>query len=100
MKNVKLQDVLIKIDILTLVISLHKTSSRRLNHDEHIRLCDTPSRRLQDIFKTSSGRLGKISLRNLPDVFKMYHQVKLLLSTRPEDIFETFSPRFFDVLGR
>ena len=47
-----------------------KTSSRRLDQGQYIRLDHTSSRRLQDIFKTSSRRLAKTSSRHLQDIFK------------------------------
>ena len=64
---------------------VYMTSSRRLDQDQYIRLGHTSSRRLQDVFKTSSRRLAKTSSRHLQDVlqrclqdvFKTYHQVKL-----------------------
>ena len=52
----------------------------------------TSSRRLQDVLKTSS--------RYLQDVFKTYYQVKVFLVTQFQDIFETYSKRFWDVLLR
>ena len=85
-------------------LRLQKTRSRRLDQDEYSRLTHTTSRRLQDVFKTSSRhlqdmlprslqdvfktssrRLAKASSRHLQvvfqkslqDIFKMYHQVKL-----------------------
>ena len=79
----RLQDVLIKTNIFALVIRLQKTSSRRLGQDQYIRLVHTSSRRLQDVFKTSSRRLAKTSSRHLQDVFK----------TSCKDIFKTFSRR-------
>ena len=56
------------------------------------------SRRFQNVFKSFSKRLAKISSRHLQDVsqkclqkdFKTYQQVKLLLLTRLRDIFNTF----------
>ena len=61
----RLQDVLIKTNIFTLVIHLQKTSSRHL----------------QDVLK-----------RCLQDVFKRYHQVKLFLLARlrrtPKDVLQ------------
>ena len=48
-----------------------KTSSRRFDQDQYIGLSHTSSRRLQEIFKTSSRRLGKTSSRHVQDVFKM-----------------------------
>ena len=59
------EDVLIKTNMVALALRLQKTSSRRLGQDQYIRLGYTSSRRLekrlQDIFKTSSRRLAKIS---------------------------------------
>ena len=85
-----LQDVLIKTNIFTLLILLQKTSSRRLDQDQYIRLghmssrrlAKTSSRHLQDVFKTSSRHLQDVLQRYLQDVFKAYHQVKLFLLTR------------------
>ena len=45
-----------------------KTSSRRLCQDQYIRLGHTYSRRLQDVFKTSSRLLAKMSSRRFQDV--------------------------------
>ena len=74
-----------KTNMFALALLLQKTSSRRLGQDQYIRLGYTSSRRLQDVFKTSSRRLAKTSSRHLQDVlqrylqdvFKAYHQVKL-----------------------
>ena len=107
----RLQDVLIKKNIFVLVIRLQdmlKTFSRRL-----------PSRHLQDVFKTtcqnvfktSSRHLAKMSSRHLQNVFKRfwrrhqdffrtYNKVKLFLLTRSQDVFETYSKRFWGVLQR
>ena len=76
---------------------------RRLDQDQYIRLGHTSSRRLQNVFKTSSRRLQdvlKTSSRHLQDVFKTYYQVKVFLVTRFQDIFETYSKCFWDVLLR
>ena len=70
-----------------------KTSSRRLGQDQYIRLGHTSSRRLQDVFKTSSRRLAKTSSRHLQDVLKMYHQVKLFLLTSLWEVFNMFVRR-------
>ena len=85
-----LQDVLIKTNIFTLLILLQKTSSRRLDQDQYIRLGHMSSRRLQDIFKTSSKRLQDVLQRCLQYLFKTYHRVKLLWLIRFQDVFETF----------
>ena len=81
--NIRLQNVLIKTNMFALAVRLQKTSSRRLGQDQYIHLGRTSSRRLQDVFKTSSRRLPKASSRYLQDVFK----------TSCKDIFKTFSRR-------
>ena len=96
----RLQDVLIKTNMFALALRLQKTSSRRLDQDEYVRLNLTSS---EDVFKTSSRRLGQdqyirlgyTSSRRLQDVFKTYHQVKLFLLTRLWEAFNTFLRRFF-----
>ena len=93
-----LQDVLIKTNIFTLLILLQKTSSRRLDQDQYVRLghmssrrlAKTSSRHLQDVFKTSSRRLQDVLQRCLQYLFKTYHRVKLLWLIRFQDVFETF----------
>ena len=55
------------------------------------------AKRRKNVFKTSSRRLANMSSRN---VFKTYHQVKLFLITRPPEIFEAYSTRFWDVLPK
>ena len=87
--------------------------SRRLDQNEYNCLSHTSSRRLQDVFKTSSRGLVKMPARILQDIFKesrthfekvlktflrqlqdvlddfkMYHQVKLFLQTRLQDVFK------------
>ena len=122
------EEVLIKTNIFVLLMHLHKTSSRRFDQDQYIRLGYTSWRHLQDAFKmyifenvlkkTSSRRpqgVFKTSCENvlrkapsrhfqdilqicLQDVFKTYYQVKLFLLTQFQDVFETYSKRFWDVL--
>ena len=59
-------------------------------------------RRLEDVLKTSWRRFDETSWKRLQkhfqDVFKTYHQVKLLLLTRLKNIFKTYLPRFLEVL--
>ena len=58
-------------EYIRLTHSLQKTSSRRLHQDQHIRLGHTSSRRPQDIFKTSSRcfeNVFKTSSRRFQDV--------------------------------
>ena len=55
--NIRLdEDVLIKTNMFALALRLQKTSSRRLDQDEYVRLSLTSS---EDVFKTSSRRLGQ-----------------------------------------
>ena len=91
-----------------------KTSSRRLDPDEYVRLTlrhvfktswsrpifspwpyvfKTSSRCFRDVFKTSSRPLQsvfKTSSSCFEDVFKAYHQVNLFYLTRPREIFNMF----------
>ena len=92
---------------------LAKTSSRHL--PDVLKACwrclenffKMSSRCVQEVFKTSSKCIAKISSRHLPDTFKTYHQVKLFLLTRLQDnftslqdVFETYSTRFWDAMRR
>ena len=80
---------------LTSSEDVFKTSSRRFGQDQYIRLGYTSSRRLQDVFKTSSRRLAKTSSRHLQDVFKTFQEVfktsSRHLEKRLQDIFKTSS---------
>ena len=67
---------------LTSSEDVFKTSSRCLGQDQYIRLGYTSSRRLQDVFKTSSRRLAKRSSRHLQGVFKTS-------SRRLQNVFKT-----------
>ena len=91
----RLEDVLIKTNMFALDLRLQKSSSRRLGQDQYIRLGHTSSRRLQDVFKTSSRRLAKRSSRHLQDVFKTSSR---RLEKRLQDIFKTFWRRLQDFL--
>ena len=77
-----------------------QTFSRRLDQDEHIHLSQTSLRRLQDLSKTPSKRLAKMSSGHLEDVFKMSHQVKLSLSTRLQEVIKTFSRQIQNVFEK
>ena len=99
---------------------LRKTSWRRLDQDEYVRLSLRSSEevlvktnisvlaiRLQDVFKTSSRHLQDVLPRHLQDVlqwylqdiFKKYHQIKLFLLTRLWEAFNTFLRGFFSKDG-
>ena len=95
--NICLDDIFIKTNIFALVIHLQKTSLRRLDQDQYIRLSHMSSRRLQDVFKTSSRRLAKTSSRRLQkclqDIFKTSPR-------RFEDVFKTSSKRLAMIPSR
>ena len=101
-----LQDVLIKTNIFALVIRLQDVFIKTNIFVLVIRLQDvfkTSSTRFQDLFKTSSRcfeNVFKTSSRHLQDVFKTYYQVKLFLVTQFQDVIDTYSKRFWDVLLR
>ena len=62
-----------------------KTSSGRLQD-----ILKTSSKCLQDLFKASSRRLQDVLQRYLQDVVKAYHQVNLFYLTGPREVFNTF----------
>ena len=70
-----LQDVLIKTNIFTLLILLQKTSSRRLDQDQYIRLGHMSSRRLQDVLKMSCQELFKTSSRCFEESSRHFQEV-------------------------
>ena len=70
-------------------LHLRKTSSRRLDQDEYIRLSLTSS---EDVLVKTN--IFVLAIR-LQDVFKTYHQVKLFLLTHLWEAFNTFLWRFF-----
>ena len=67
-------------DCIAFVIRLQKTSSRFLDQEKYIHLGHTSSRRLYNVFKTSSKRLQDVLPRRLQNVFK----------TSCKDVFKTF----------
>ena len=80
-------------------LRLQRTFSRRFQ--------DVLKRRFQDIFKTSSivfqkcpQDIFKMFWGRPQDLFKMYHQVKLFLLTRFQDVFQTYWKHFWHVLQR
>ena len=75
---------------LTSSEDVFKTSSRRLGQDQYIRLGHTSSRRLQDVFKTSSRCLEK----HLQDIFKTSsRRLQDIFEAPSKDVFKTFSTR-------
>ena len=87
----RFQGILTKTNIFALFIRLQKTSSRRLDQDQYIRLDHISSRHLQDVFKRSSRRLQDLLQKRLQDIFKTSLR-------RFQDVFKTFSRPFQDVL--
>ena len=91
-----------------------KTSSRRLDQDEYIRLSHTSwedvlvktnifvlAIRLQDVFKTFSRRLPKTSSRHLQDVFKTSSRRLAKTSSRPlQDVFKASSRPLAKIFSR
>ena len=90
-------------------LRLQKTSSRRLDQDEYVRLSLTSS---EDVFKTSSRRLDQdeyvcLSLTSSEDVFKtssrrlgqdQYIRLGHTSSRRLQDVFKTFWRRLQDII--
>ena len=84
---------------------LMKTSWRRLENVFRLHLQKTSfvsafRRRLEDVLPGCLKDVLKTSSRHPQDVFKTYYQVKVFLITQFQDIFETYSKRFWDVLLR
>ena len=107
----RLQDVLMKTNIFLLIISLQKTSSRRLGQDQYIRLVHTSSRRFPDVLKTSPKYVWKISSRRFEDVSsswtvfvnKTLRSIQHVCKTYCKDrCLEKDSPRshFWEVYGK
>ena len=108
------EDVLTKKNIFALLIHLPKTSSKHLQDifktsSRYLQdvlkkslqdIFKTSSRRLEDVFKTSSRHLQDVLQKCLQDVFKTYYQIKLFLLARFQDVFETYSKRFWQILQR
>ena len=75
-----------------------KTSSTCVDQDQYNRLGHTSSRRLQDVFKTSLRRLAKTSSKRLQDIFKTSCKNVFKTPSRLfQDVFKTCSRCFEDV---
>ena len=86
------EDVFIRTNIFALLIPLQKTSSRRLDQYQYIRLGHTFSRRFEDVLKTS--------LKRLQDIFKTsYKKVFKKSSRRFEDVFKASSAQRFSAFA-
>ena len=70
-------------------ITLQDALPRRLAKTSSRHLAKTSSRPLLNVFKTPCKNVFKKSLRHLQDVFKAYHQVKLVLLTHLRHVFNT-----------
>ena len=93
-----LEDVLIKTNIFTLLIRFQKTSSRRLDQDQYIRLGHTFSRNTEGVFITSSRPLQYILPKKYYSVFLTSSRLLPdILPRRLQDVFKTFSRRFQDI---
>ena len=79
----RLQDALTKTNIFALLIRFQETSSRRL--------AKMSSRCLQDVFKTSSRRLGEDQCIRLGHTSS--RRLQNVLQEHLQDIFKTFSRR-------
>ena len=81
------------------IFVLMKTSSRRLGQGQYIRLgYILASRRLQDVFKTSSRRLQDVLPRRLQDVFNTSsRRLANRSSRRLQDVLKTSSKRLQDI---
>ena len=96
--NIRLDEDVLKTSLRRLSSSssedVFKTSSWRLGQDQYIRLGHTSSRRLQDVFKTSCKNVFKTSSRRLQDVFKTSsRRLQDVFKTSCKDIFKMFSRR-------
>ena len=90
----RLQDVLIKTNIFGIVIRLQKMYWSRPIFSSWSYVFKASSRRLQDVFKTSSRSLAKTSLRRLQDVFFF---AEILNGFKPLTIFGKKAPsQIFD----
>ena len=82
---------------LTSSENVFKTFSSRLGQDQYIRFGHTSLRSFQDVFKTSSRRLANTSSRHLQDVFKTSSR---RLDKRLQDIFKTSCKDIFKMFSR
>ena len=90
----RLQDILIKANIFTLLISLQKTSSRRFQDILQTRLQNVSKTSCKNVFKTSSRHLTKTFSRRLQNVFKKPCKNIFKTSSRPlQDVLKTSSGR-------
>ena len=86
---------LIKTNIFALALGLQKTPSRRLQDVLVKTNIFALATCLRDFFKTSSRHLEDVLQRYLQEVFKTYHQVKLVLLTRLGEVFNPFLILYF-----
>ena len=88
----------IRLDEDVFPLRLQKTSPRRLDQDEYIRLGLTSSRRLQDVFKSSCKNVIKTSSRCLQVVLQK--RLQDIFKTSCQDVLKTSLKRLQDVLLR
>ena len=78
-----------------------KTSSSRPDKDQYIRLGHMSSRHFQDVFKTSSKNVFKISSRRLQDVFETSSRCLAITSSRgPQNVLKTSCKNVFKISSR
>ena len=70
--NIRLDEDVLKTNIFSLIIRLHKTSSRRLQNVLVKTNIFLLSIRLQDVYKTSSKHLQDVLQIRLEDIFKTF----------------------------
>ena len=75
--------------------NIFQTSSKNVFKTSSRRLPKTSSRHLEDVLQTSSRHLEDVLQRYIQGVFKTYHQVKVFLLTRLQEVFNTFLRRYF-----
>ena len=99
--NIRLDEDVLKTSLRRLSSSssedVFKTSSWRLGQDQYIRLGHTSSRRLQDVFKTSCKNVFKTSSRRLQNVFKTSWKTS---SRHLQDVFKTSCKSVFKTSSR
>ena len=97
----RLQDVLIKMNILTLIIRLKKTSWSRPIYWSWSYVFKASWKHFQNVFKTSSRHFQDVLPRRLENVFKTSCKNVFNKSSRHfDDVFKTFLSHLQDVLQR
>ena len=80
--------------------NVFKTSSRRLDQDQYIRPGHTSSRRLQDVFKTSSRCLQDVLQKRLQDIETSSRRLAKMFSRGIQKIFKASCKNVFKTSPR